>query len=684
VALTPRASVVGLLGLTGLLGYLAVVSSPVETHAGGMWPVGLASGVLVRVVHRMLPWTAGLVGVIAFATFGLGGYPLLVAAGYALSIVTEGLLTRVALGVHWGEGRRLSDDLDLIRYTLAAVLGAAVGGLLFGLTSAATGFGVGWQVGLAAFATHLASQLTLLAFFMEEFRHPGVGGNLERALRWAIAVTITVVAFVPTRSLALVFLVLPVLGWAALRASMREAMWQLVAVGVIASTLTQLGRGPFVAPGSTGARPAELAVIPHQTFLLGCVLVCLPFALAVSRQRRDATEAAGERERLRRIVTGAMGMAIIETDATGRITLFNPGAQAMFGYTEDEVLGQWPDMFFSRAEIARHAGALGVPDDLVHVGLAHADPTAGARDWHYICKTGEIRTMSMTVTSITGHRGDATGYLITAEDITERVRTQQALEAALAAERQAVARLTEVDRTKDAFVSSVSHELRTPITNIVGYLELLLEGAYGETTGSQAQALARIDANSHRLLELIDDLLTLSSIESPAVDLDQAPVDLREVIRHSVARMRADLRERGQRLDVHLPEEPVVVLGDEGHLERMVHTLAANAVKFTPEGGTIVVRVRAAEDHCAIEVQDTGVGIPDEEQPMLFNRFFRSRYAQEEAVKGSGLGLPIARSIALRHGADISATSIPGRGSVFTVTFDKTSNRAVPSPRTPS
>ena len=683
MALSPRVSVVGLLVLTGLLGYGAVLGAPDGTHAAGLWPVGLAAGVLVRASRRVLPGTALLVGATAVASIGLAGYPSPVAAGFALGIVAEGLVVRLTLGAQPGDGPRFLDDRDLARYTLAAVLGAATGALLFGVVAALADFGTGWQVALAVLVTHAASQLTLLAFFVEGFDHPGVAGLPERVLRWVLVVSLALAAFLPDDSWATVFLILPVLGWAALRAPMREAMWQLVAVGVAACTLTELGLGPLAALGGLSGHPVELRTLPLQAFLLGCVLVCLPFAVAVTRQRRDASEAADERERLRRIVTAATGTAIIETDAAGRITLFNPGAQAMFGYGEDEVLGQWPDRFFSRAEIARHATALGVADDLVHVGTAQARPGAGARDWNYVCKSGELRTMSMTVTPLRRHGSATTDYLITAEDITERVHTQRALEAALAAERQAVTRLTEVDRSKDAFVSSVSHELRTPITNIVGYLELLLEGAYGETSAAQDQALARVDANSHRLLELIDDLLTLSSVESWAEDLDQEPVDLREVISHSVERMRVDLSERGQRLDVQLPQEPVVVLGDEDHLERMVHKLAANAVKFTPEGGTIVVRLRTAEDHCVIEVQDTGVGIPDEEQPLLFNRFFRSRYAQDEAVKGSGLGLPIARSIALRHGAEISATSEPGRGSTFTVTFARAGG-SVPSPRRPS
>ncbi len=680
-----HARVVGLLFLlVTVLGYGAMLAAADGTHVAGLWPIGLASGLLVHVTARALPWTAGALLVVAFSTISLGGYPVGVAAGYAMGIVVEGLVIQRVLGVRWGDRQHLSEDLDMGRYTTAAVLGALSGTVLFSLTSALTGFGVVWTVALATFVTHLASQLILLAFFMESSHLPGVSGPLERRLRWTLVVAVTLLAFATTGLLTLLFFILPLLGWTALRAPMREALSQMLVVSVIANSLVTWGRGPFVGLEVLRDRPEELSVIPQQAFLLGCVLVCLPFAMAVSRQRRSSTEAANERERLRRIVEGATGMAIIETDREGRITLFNPGAEAILGYSEAEVLGRRAEMFHSPAEIAEHALRLGVPADLVNVGLALSSPGADPHDWRCVHKSGEVRSVSQSLAPIDDHRGAVVGYLITAEDITERVRTHDALEGALVTERRAVAHLKEVDRTKDAFVSSVSHELRTPITNIVGYLELLLDGAYGTTDEPQVEALSRIETNSHRLLELIDDLLTLSSVESLDVDRDQQPVDLREVIRRSGAKVRGDLVERRQRLDVQLPSEPVVVLGDEGHLERMVSNLTTNAVKFTPDGGTIVLRVRADGDRSTIEVQDTGVGIPQEEQTQLFNRFFRSTYAQSEAIKGSGLGLSIARSIAHRHGARISATSTPGRGSVFTVTFEDSPRGPVPGPRTAS
>ncbi|WP_027862721.1 ATP-binding protein [Marmoricola sp. URHB0036] len=671
MATTPRARVAGLMLLTAALGLGAVLSAPAGTHIGGMWPVGLVSGVLVYAGRRAAPYLAGAFLVLALATFVLGGYSLGVSGGYAVAIVVEGLVTVQVLTVRWGYGRRLNDDLDLARFTLAALVGAATGGVLFALTAGIAGFGVPWEVLAMAFGSHLASQLIVLSLFMEEFRHPGESGRAETWLRWAFTVVVTLGAFISVNAPGMVFFVLPLIAWGALRAPMREALWQLVVVATLASTLIQLDRGPFRDLDVLQQRSPELQSGPQIAFLLGCALVCLPFATVVARSRQSAAEVVSERERLSRIVSGATGMAIIETDEHGLITLFNPGAEALLGWTEEELLGRRADMFHSEEEIAKQAADLGVPATLRDVALHSAQPEIGPRDWRYIRKDGQVRTMSMVLAKMTDKGGTAVGYLSTAEDITERVRAQSALEGALQTERRAVAHLTEIDRTKDAFVSSVSHELRTPITNIVGYLELLLDGAYGETSDAQHEALGRIDSNSHRLLELIDNLLTLSSLESLDVQMIKQPVDLREVIRRSGERVHLDATERGQRLDVDLPIEPVVVLGDEEHLERMVSNLATNAVKFTPDGGHITLRVRAEGPRASIEVQDTGVGFPEEERSLLFNRFYRTTHAQTEAVSGSGLGLSIARSIAQLHGARISARSNPGEGSTFTVQFDE-------------
>ena len=200
MAPTSRARIAGLMLLTGVLGLGAVLSAPAGTHIGGMWPVGLVSGLLVYVGRDKVRVTALALLVLTFATFALGGYPLGVSVAYAVAIAVEGLVTLKVLTVRWGYGRRLNDDLDLARFTLAAALGAASAAVLFALTAAVADFGIPWAVGVSTLATHLASQLILLAFFMEEFRHPGESGPTERRVRWGVTVLVTLCAFVPTQA----------------------------------------------------------------------------------------------------------------------------------------------------------------------------------------------------------------------------------------------------------------------------------------------------------------------------------------------------------------------------------------------------------------------------------------------------------------------------------------------------
>ena len=276
------------------------------------------------------------------------------------------------------------------------------------------------------------------------------------------------------------------------------------------------------------------------------------------------------------------------------------------------------------------------------------------------------------------------GYLSTAEDITERVRTQDALEAALETERERwpTSPRSTAPRTPSSPASATSCGPRSPTSSATSSSSSTARTA--RRLGPQHEALGRIDANSHRLLELIDDLLTLSSVESLDVELIQEPVDLRDVLRRAGREVRHRRSpDRGQHLDVEVPSEPVVVLGDEVHLDRMVANLATNAVKFTPDGGRITLRLRPRRGPDAIEVQDTGVGIPEEERPLLFNRFYRSTYAQTEAVKGSGLGLSIARSIAQRHGARISADLAPRGGARCSPSPSRARRLPCPSPERP-
>jgi len=322
-------------------------------------------------------------------------------------------------------------------------------------------------------------------------------------------------------------------------------------------------------------------------------------------------------------------------------------------------------IFHDAEGVAEKAAELGVPEDFSTVAAALVG--SGPTDIKFVRKDGEVRNHSMSLSRIVDDRDEVIGYVSTSEDITERVEAESKLVEALEAERQAVERLRDVDRVKDAFVSSVSHELRTPITSMLGYIEMLQDGTYGELQPAQLDAVRRVAANSSRLLSLIDDLLTLSRVQDGGLGTVDRLLDLRKIVAAGCAVLAPSLEGSRLRLSIDLPDEPVPFLGDRDMLERVVINLVGNAVKFTPEDGRVDVRLRVGADLVSIEVADTGIGIPKHEQDQLFSRFFRSSLAQQRAIPGSGLGLSIARAIVEQHGGLIEVESEPGQGTTFCV-----------------
>jgi PAS domain S-box-containing protein len=654
--------------LTFLFGLSSALNTPAHTHIGYMWPAGLSSGALVIAPRRLVPYVAALLPWLAFAALALADYPIGVSAGFAIGVTLEALVARQILTAGRGQRLRLLDLNDLGRFALACVFSALTAALVYGLTSGLASYGIAWQVVIAAFVTHLASQAVLLGLFRERMGPTEGYGNLERTFAWALTIAATVVAFTTTNVPSLAFAVIPPLGWVAFRAPMREAMAQLTVVGVISSTLSDTGLGPFSDPYLMRLAP-EFQHLPQQAFLLACAMVTIPFSMTVAMQRRSANQALRERARSERLVQSARGIAIIGTDELGRINLFSPAAQSILGYSPEEVYGHSTRMFHTDAELARHAAELGSDPTYVSVVRATGElPPGTAREWQFVRKDGTPRTLSTILSPITDDLGRFVGYVATADDITDRIEAREALEKALETERRAVKRLLEVDQVKDVFISSVSHELRTPITNIVGYLELLLDGVYGDPNPDQADAMTRIDQNSRRLLTLIDDLLTLSSLENVDRRRREARVDLVGVVSRAMEIVQPAVLHRDLDIATQVPGEPVEVTGDASELERLVINLAGNAVKFTPDGGRVSVRLLAANGRTGpvIEVEDTGIGIPADEQAKLFTRFFRADH-DTHTVPGSGLGLSIAKAIAEIHGGRITATSEVGAGSTFRV-----------------
>ena len=226
-------------------------------------------------------------------------------------------------------------------------------------------------------------------------------------------------------------------------------------------------------------------------------------------------------------------------------------------------------------------------------------------------------------------------------------------------------RLRELDRLKDEFVSLVSHELRTPLTSIRGYIELLLDDG-SELTESQRRFLGIVDRNSERLLALVSDLLFLAQIEAGKLAIDVSTVDLGRLVAECIEASSPDAEARGIQLSAQLT--PLAKLeGDPARLSQVLDNLVSNALKFTPAGGRVEVRLAEQAGAAVLEVVDTGIGIPADEQQRLFERFFRSSRATETAIPGSGLGLTITKAIVERHGGRIEIESVENEGTTVRV-----------------
>jgi len=224
----------------------------------------------------------------------------------------------------------------------------------------------------------------------------------------------------------------------------------------------------------------------------------------------------------------------------------------------------------------------------------------------------------------------------------------------------------ELDRLKDDFVATVSHELRTPLTSMMGFLEMIREGEAGELTDEQKRFLAIVYRSSERLQRLVGDLLFVARLDANGLQLQFGPVDLDEIVRDAVESSGALARARDLDLLLELKPMPVIT-GDKERLSQLIGNLVSNSLKFTAAGGRVIVRAFVDAGRAVVEVEDNGIGIPAAEQDRLFQRFFRSSIATEQAIPGTGLGLVISRAIAEAHGGTIDVRSEAGAGACFRV-----------------
>ncbi|GIJ44651.1 hypothetical protein Val02_15370 [Virgisporangium aliadipatigenens] len=224
----------------------------------------------------------------------------------------------------------------------------------------------------------------------------------------------------------------------------------------------------------------------------------------------------------------------------------------------------------------------------------------------------------------------------------------------------------QLERLKSDLIATVSHELRTPLTSIQGYTELLLGGDAGGLDAMQRRMVDAIGNNGARLLTLVDDLLAFARVDAGEFTPSAEPVHLPDVLERVDSAIRPGLPE-GLRLVRDVPADVPLVTGDPVQLERALRNLVGNAVKFSPGGGTVLLACARDGAEVRVSVADTGMGIPEDEQARLFERFFRASQARERHLPGAGLGLALVKTIAEGHSGRVSLISAPDAGTTVTL-----------------
>jgi len=279
-------------------------------------------------------------------------------------------------------------------------------------------------------------------------------------------------------------------------------------------------------------------------------------------------------------------------------------------------------------------------------------------------ETGELRWIRETAWLVVDSESGRTFYDSYIIDVTEERRLQEQL-------RWAKTQAEQANRAKSEFLANMSHEIRTPLNAILGFSEAMKLGIFGALgNGRYGEYAEHIYASAEHLLSLINDLLDLSKVEAGKLELDDEPVDLHEAIAEAL-RLVAP-RAEAETVSLHhaVPRSLPPLLADRRILRQILLNLLSNSVKFTPAGGRVRVSAGIGHDGALwIAVGDTGVGIAEGDIPKVLEPFGQAAYNRGSADRGTGLGLPLARSLVEAHGGSLSLTSQVGRGTIVTVTF---------------
>lgn len=372
------------------------------------------------------------------------------------------------------------------------------------------------------------------------------------------------------------------------------------------------------------------------------------------------------------VFDGSTEYSIIAMDLDEVILAWNEGARRNYGYTAGEMVRKQS----SRLLHAPEDVASGRVKALLDAALA----TGKAEGVFARVRKGDSRfTASVAVTLRRDAGGSAVGYVLISKDITAQQAFEEQLRRQNVALQEQNRRVEEANRLKSEFLANMSHELRTPLNGVIGFAELMHDGKVGPVSADHKEYLGDILTSSRHLLQLINDVLDLSKVESGKMEFRPERVEVQKLVGEVRDILRTFTAERRIRLTHELDPAVESLVIDPAKLKQVLYNYLSNALKFTPEGGSVVVRVRPeGESRFRLEVQDTGIGIREEDFGRLFVEFQQLDASPGKKYQGTGLGLALTRRIVEAQGGEVGVTSTVGKGSSFHAILPRVAGGAEP------